>query len=66
MVQLDSRYPGFEFSSHKGYSTPVHLAALERNKPCPQHRRSFQPVADLLDTMEFMHQLSLDEGSAPA
>jgi ribonuclease HII len=61
MVQLDARYPGFEFSSHKGYSTPVHLAALERNKPCPQHRRSFQPVADQLDTMEFMHQLSFDD-----
>ena len=67
MVQLDARYPGFEFSAHKGYSTPVHLAALERHKPCPQHRRSFQPVADLLDNIEFMHQLSFDDdGIVPA
>jgi ribonuclease HII len=49
MEQLDRHYPGFNFASHKGYSTPEHLAALERHKPCPLHRRSFQPVADLLD-----------------
>jgi ribonuclease HII len=59
MVQLDSRYPGFSFSEHKGYSTPQHLAALESNKPCPLHRRSFAPVAELLDSIEFLHQLSV-------
>jgi ribonuclease HII len=62
MVHLDSRYPGFDFSTHKGYSTPSHLAAIERRKPCPLHRRSFQPVADALDTIEFLHQL----GGVPA
>jgi ribonuclease HII len=59
MVKLDPLYPGFEFSSHKGYSTPAHLAALEKQKPCPLHRRSFAPVAELLDTVEFQHQLGL-------
>jgi ribonuclease HII len=57
MVRLDTHYPGFEFGSHKGYSTPAHLAALEKQKPCPLHRRSFAPVAELLDTVEFQHQL---------
>jgi ribonuclease HII len=59
MERLDAHYPGFNFASHKGYSTPEHLAALEQNKPCPLHRRSFQPVADLLDHIEFQHQLGL-------
>jgi ribonuclease HII len=59
MEQLDMRYPGFNFASHKGYSTPEHLAALEVRKPCPLHRRSFQPVADLLDAIEFEQQLGL-------
>ena len=63
MVQLDTRYPGFSFSLHKGYSTPLHLAALQINQPCPQHRRSFAPVAELLDTIEFVHQLG---GASPA
>jgi len=58
MVHLDTRYPGFSFSIHKGYSTPMHLAAIEIQKPCPLHRRSFQPVADALDNMEFLHRLS--------
>ena len=44
MVQLDERFPGYGFASHKGYSTPEHLAALRERGPCEIHRRSFQPV----------------------
>jgi ribonuclease HII len=44
MCELDVRYPGYGFASHKGYSTPEHLAALRRLGPCPLHRRSFAPV----------------------
>jgi ribonuclease HII len=46
---LDAEYPGYGFADHKGYSTPEHLAALERLKPCLQHRRSFAPVRRLLE-----------------
>ena len=28
MMRLDAEYPGYGFASHKGYSTPEHLAAL--------------------------------------
>jgi len=59
MERLDACYPGFNFASHKGYSTPEHLAALEQHKPCPLHRRSFQPVADLLDAVEFEQRLGI-------
>jgi ribonuclease HII len=61
MVHLDTRYPGFEFGSHKGYSTPAHFAALERNRPCPLHRRSFAPIAELLDDFEFVHSLGAEQ-----
>jgi ribonuclease HII len=44
LVELDGRYPGYGFAQHKGYGTPEHLAALERQGPCPIHRRSFAPV----------------------
>ena len=44
MTQLDARYPGYGFASHKGYSTPAHLAALKSLGPCEIHRRSFEPV----------------------
>ncbi len=44
MVELDARYPGYGFARHKGYGTAEHLAALRRLGPCPEHRRSFEPV----------------------
>jgi ribonuclease HII len=47
MVRLAKRYPGYGFEQHKGYSTPVHLDALERLGASPEHRRSFAPVAQL-------------------
>jgi len=43
MVELDKRYPGYQFGEHKGYSTPQHLALLAQLGPCPIHRRSFSP-----------------------
>jgi len=49
MVAMDGHYPGYGFAEHKGYSTPGHLAALQRLGPCAEHRRSFAPVKLLLD-----------------
>lgn len=48
MVLLDAVHPGYGFAVHKGYPTPAHLASLQRLGPCPQHRRSFAPVRQLL------------------
>ena len=48
MTLMDQRYPGYGFASHKGYSTPEHLAALQARGPCEIHRRSFEPVHVLL------------------
>lgn len=45
MVALHDEFPVYGFAVHKGYPTPMHLAALQRHGPCPQHRRSFAPVA---------------------
>ena len=40
--------PGYGFASHKGYSTPEHLAALKALGASPHHRVSFAPVAECL------------------
>lgn len=45
MRELDEQYPGYGLASHKGYSTPEHLAALDKYGPTPLHRKSFRPVA---------------------
>ena len=44
MKKLCRKFPGYGFSSHKGYSTPEHLEALRRLGPCAIHRTSFEPV----------------------
>ena len=48
MVELHARHPEYGFDQHKGYSTPMHLAALRTHGPCPEHRRSFAPVRQSL------------------
>ena len=48
MLELHARYPDYRFDRHKGYPTPAHLATLEQFGPCPEHRRSFAPVARAL------------------
>ena len=58
MRDLDAEYPGYGFAAHKGYGTRQHLEALRRLGPCPVHRRSFRPVAEL-------NQLDLDFGGVP-
>jgi ribonuclease HII len=45
MVELDSRYPGYGFADHKGYSTEEHMAALAKHGPCAEHRFSYVNVA---------------------
>lgn len=45
MRELHEIYPHYGLASHKGYSTPEHLAALEKHGPSPLHRKSFRPVA---------------------
>jgi ribonuclease HII len=45
MVDMDSRYPGYGFAEHKGYSTEDHMAALAEHGPCPEHRFSYVNVA---------------------
>jgi len=44
----DLEYPQYGFAGHKGYGTAAHLAALREHGACPQHRKSFAPVAAVL------------------
>lgn len=49
MVLLDGEYPQYGFAQHKGYGTKAHLLALEKHGASVIHRRSYAPVALLLD-----------------
>ena len=47
-VELDAQYPQYGFAGHKGYGTAEHLQALQTHGACPQHRKTFSPVARVL------------------
>jgi ribonuclease HII len=48
MIEYDARFPEYRFAKHKGYGSAAHLLALQTHGPCPLHRRSFGPVAELV------------------
>jgi ribonuclease HII len=47
MRRLAGAFPQYGFERHMGYPTAAHFAALAEHGPCPEHRRSFAPVAQL-------------------
>jgi ribonuclease HII len=48
MHDLHERYPQYNFRKHKGYGTKEHIELIRLHGPCDAHRKSFQPVADML------------------
>jgi len=47
MNAWDRIFPDYGFATNKGYSTPDHIAALERLGPTMLHRFSFEPVRNV-------------------
>ncbi len=48
MCELESTYPGYGFSSHVGYGTARHIAAIRELGICPEHRKSFEPIKSMV------------------
>lgn len=49
MAKMATIYPGYGFEKHMGYGTPEHEAALEKLGVSEIHRRSYGPIARLLE-----------------
>ena len=47
-AEYDLQFPQYGFAQHKGYGTAQHLAALREFGACPQHRKTFRPVTEVL------------------
>ncbi len=41
IIELDEKYPQYNFKKHKGYGTKEHITALLEYGPCEIHRPSF-------------------------
>ncbi len=46
LIEMDETFPGYGFSSNKGYATEAHRDAIKDLGPCKEHRRTFSPVSD--------------------
>ncbi len=51
MAILHERFPQYGFAQHMGYPTAAHFAALKEFGVCEEHRRSFSPVRNVIETM---------------
>lgn len=49
MIELDKKYPMYQFKRNKGYGTKAHLAALEEYGYVEGiHRKSFEPIKSMV------------------
>ena len=49
MDKYEALFPSFSFAKHKGYPTSEHLEELREHGPSDIHRKSFKPVAELVN-----------------
>ncbi len=48
MIEMDTTYPGYGFSGHKGYGSASHMDAIKRLGPSPIHRLTFRGVKEYI------------------
>jgi ribonuclease HII len=49
MCELETRYPGYGFNTHKGYGTKAHIKKINELGPSPAHRYTFHPVIEIIN-----------------
>lgn len=49
MLEMDQKYPEYEFKKHKGYPTKRHLELLKKYGPMEEYRFTYKPVHVLID-----------------
>lgn len=50
MIKMDTLYSGYGLARHKGYGTEEHRVKVYKLGPSPIHRRSFQPIKNIIAT----------------
>ena len=48
LIELDQKYPMYDFKHNKGYPTKKHLEALVKYGVLEEHRKSYGPVRNIL------------------
>lgn len=52
--ELHEKFPMYDFNKNKGYPTKKHLEAIEEYGILPEHRRSYGPVKNYIETHKEM------------
>lgn len=48
MSELAKKYPYYGFEKNAGYGTALHIEGLKKYGICPEHRKSYRPIAEIL------------------
>ncbi|WP_163339722.1 ribonuclease HII [Desulfopila sp. IMCC35008] len=48
MVEMDKKFPLYNFAQHKGYPTKAHKQAVREFGPCKIHRKTFKGVKEFV------------------
>ena len=49
MIELDSKYPMYNFKKNKGYPTKEHVNAISKHGIIKEHRRTYNPVKEYIE-----------------
>lgn len=49
LLELDEKYPEYEFRTHKGYPTKKHIEAINKYGIFEGYRLTYKPIKDLID-----------------
>ena len=52
LIELDKKYPMYDFKHNKGYPTKKHLEAIDKYGIIEEHRRSYAPVYEYLERIK--------------
>ena len=48
LIELDKKYPMYDFKNNKGYPTKKHVEAIKKYGIIDKHRRSYEPVSSYI------------------
>jgi ribonuclease HII len=60
MLELHQQFPQWELDKNLGYAQPGHFRNLERHGYCPEHRKSFSPIKQMVE-QELARQREADQ-----
>ena len=49
LIELDKKYPMYDFKNNVGYPTKKHLEAISLYGIIPEHRKSYGPIKDYIE-----------------